>query len=119
VWEVALISGIYNFTIEQGATFSRTIVVKNPDNTLYNLTGYTARMQIRRDIAATEVMISLTTENGKLALGGANGQISITLSAADTATITRNGVYDLELVTGATVYRLLRGAVSLVPEVTR
>lgn len=114
-----MISGLYNFTIEQGATFSRTIVVKNPNDTPYNLTGYTARMQIRRDITATEIMMTLTTENGKLALGGNNGQISVLLSASDTAQITRNGVYDLELAVGSTVYRLLRGAVTLIPEVTR
>lgn len=114
-----MISGVYNFTIEQGATFSRTIVVKNPDNTLYDLTGYTARMQIRRDIASTEVMSTLTTENGKIGLGGDNGEISLNLSATDTAAITRNGVYDLEIVSGATVFRLLRGAVTLNPEVTR
>lgn len=76
-------------------------------------------MQIRRDVTSTETMMSLTTENGKIALGGDNGQISLSLSATDTSTITRNGVYDLELVVGATVHRLLRGAVTLVPEVTR
>jgi len=76
-------------------------------------------MQIRRDITATEIMMTLTTENGKLALGGNNGQISVLLSASDTAQITRNGVYDLELAVGSTVYRLLRGAVTLIPEVTR
>ena len=76
-------------------------------------------MQIRRDITATEIMVTLTTENGKLSLGGNNGQISVLLSASDTAQITRNGVYDLELAVGSTVYRLLRGAVTLIPEVTR
>ena len=76
-------------------------------------------MQIRRDITATEIMVTLTTENGKISLGGNNGQISVLLSASDTAQITRNGVYDLELAVGSTVYRLLRGAVTLNPEVTR
>ena len=76
-------------------------------------------MQIRRDITATEIMVTLTTENGKISLGGNNGQISVVLSASDTAQITRNGVYDLELAVGSTVYRLLRGAVTLIPEVTR
>lgn len=114
-----MISGIYNITIEQGATFSRTLVIRNPDDTLFNLTGYTARMHIRREASSTSTMIELTTTNGRISLGGANGQVTLSLSATETATIDRHGVYDLELVSGATVHRLIRGAVNLIPEVTK
>lgn len=114
-----MISGIYNITIDQGATFSRTITVRNADESLLNLTGYTARMQIRREYSSTNVMLSLTTENGKITLGGAAGTIQLNASAADTTTLTHDGVYDLELVNGAVVNRLIRGIVRVNPEVTR
>lgn len=114
-----MISGIYNITIEQGATFSRTITVTNPDETPYDLTGFTARMHIRRDVSASSIMMQLTTENGRILLEGSDGEVKLYISAADTATIDRNGVYDLELVSAGEVHRLIRGAVHLIPEVTR
>lgn len=114
-----MISGVHNFTIDQGSTFSRTITVKNYDDSLYNLTGHTARMQIRRDIDSATVMLELTTENGRIVLGGAAGTIVLSVSATDTSTLDRSGVYDLELVQGAIVKRLIRGTINLNPEVTR
>jgi len=114
-----VISGIYNITIEQGATFSRTILISNPDDTPYDLTGFTARMHIRRDVSSSSTMMQLTTENGRITLGGDDGEVVLSLTAVETATIDRNGVYDLELVSGGEVHRLIRGAVHLIPEVTR
>ena len=114
-----MISGVHNFTIDQGATFSRTINVKNYDDSIYDLTGHTARMQIRRDIESTTVMLELTTENGRITLDGPAGAISLLISAADTSTLDRSGVYDLELVEGVIVKRLIRGNINLNPEVTR
>jgi hypothetical protein len=114
-----VISGVHNFTIDQGATFSRNIVVKNYDDSLYDLTGHTARMQIRREIESTTVMLELTTENGRITLGGDEGTIQLLISAADTSTLDRSGVYDLELVEGEIVKRLIRGNINLNLEVTR
>lgn len=114
-----MISGVHNFTIDQGATFSRTIAVKNSDDSVYDLTGHAARMQIRRDIQSTEVMLSLTTENGRITIDGAEGTIELVVSAADTTALDRDGVYDLELVEGSIVKRLIRGAVRVNLEVTR
>jgi hypothetical protein len=66
------------------------------------------------------VLISLTTENGRISLGGASGIIEINVSAADTATITGSGVYDLEVIspTGI-VSRIIQGDFTLSQEVTR
>ena len=38
----------YDILIEQGATFSRTFVWKDSSEVAVDLTGYTARMQIRK-----------------------------------------------------------------------
>lgn len=76
-------------------------------------------MQIRRQIEDTTVMLELTTENGRITLGGAAGTIELLITAADTSTLTTSGVYDLELVEGAVVKRLIRGNINLNLEVTR
>jgi hypothetical protein len=86
-----------------------------------DLTGYTARMQVRASAAATAVLLDLTTENGGITLGGTDGTITCTSSATQTAALTfGTGVYDLELVDGSgVVTRLAEGSVCVSREVTR
>lgn len=112
----------YNITVYQGATFRLPITWKTGETpTAVNLTGYTARMQIRSTVTSPTDLLELTTENGGIALGGAAGTIEILIEAADTAgQAWRTGVYDLELIAGSgDVRRLLEGTATLVPEVTR
>lgn len=106
--------------IQQGATFSRLIRWK-ADGASVNLTGYTARMQIRPTAASATTTLSLTTENARIALGGAAGTITLSISATDTAAIAAGRyVYDLELVSaGGIVTRLLQGIVTVSANVTR
>jgi hypothetical protein len=124
-----MLAGIYNMTCQQGATFSRVITNKYPDPNsppsdptylLYNLTGFQARMQVRRTVDSATVLVTLTNSNGGIILGGVDGTIEITISAADTALLTSSGVYDLEIVSGTgVVSRVLQGEWRLSPEVTR
>jgi len=131
-----VIAGVYNITIEQGSTFGRLIAIEQPDLAAdptgqtfenFDLSGFTARMHIRRTIDTATPMITLTTENGRIAINpniaGAptkNNEISLMITADDTATITTSGVYDLEIVSaGGTVSKVIRGDVTLIPEVTR
>ena len=124
-------AGTYNFTCEQGATFTRLIELEEPDliadptgNTFVpiDISGYTARMQIRRTLESSTPMISLTTENNRLVInpGDANNQVKITLTDEETSTLTTSGVYDLEIESpDGVVSRVLQGAVTLSLEVTR
>ena len=124
-----MLAGIYNITCQQGSTFGRTITFKYPDPTSpptdptylpWNLTGYTARMQVRRTVDSSTIIISLTTENGRITLGGPTGIIELNISAADTATITSSGVYDLEIIAAnGVVDRIMQGNFTLSQEVTR
>jgi len=112
-------AGEYDFTLEQGATFSKVLTWKDENGDPINLTGYTARMQLRRYPGDSELVAELTTENGGIALGGAAGTITLTIAATETEEIdTAEGKYDLELISGATVTRLLQGAWTLSKEVT-
>lgn len=124
-------AGTYNFTCEQGATFTRLIELEQPDLvadptgntfTALDISGYTARMQIRRTIESSTSMISLTTENGRLSVnpGDEVNQVLISLTDEETSTLTTSGVYDLEIESPeGVVSRVLQGAVNLSPEVTR
>lgn len=111
----------FDITINQGATFELTITWKDSAGTAINLTGYSARMQVRETYASTSTVVSLTNGSG-ITLGGAAGTIAISISATTTAALTApfSGVYDLELVSaGGVVTRLLQGAATVTPEVTR
>lgn len=85
-----------------------------------NLTGFTARMQIRETIESTTTLVSLTEASG-ITLGGAAGTIGITITATATALLDfDSAVYDLEVVSaGGIVTPVAYGNVYLNDEVTR
>lgn len=118
--EVPVLAGNYNFTIDQGAHFERVVSITNSSDEPFDLTDYTARMQIRTEIDSADVVISLTTENGGITLGGEEGTITLVILAEDTADITSDGVYDIEIIDDQDrVFRVLKGKIRLEPEVTR
>lgn len=106
----------------QGGTFRKQFVWKTGrPRVAVDLTGYTARMQIRAKLEATTVLADLTTENGGITLGGSAGTIDLYLSDTATSAITGTlGVYDLELIApNGDVTPLVGGVVRISPEVTR
>jgi hypothetical protein len=123
-----MIAGLYNFTVEQGATFSRLIEIEYPDpNDLtvflpFDLTGYSASMQIRRTIDSTTAQITMTSSNGRIEIQSAsvsNG-LRLNLLPEETALIETDGVYDLEIEdTSGVISRVLKGTVTLSRQVTR
>lgn len=113
-------AGHYDITCDQGATFSRVITWKNSNGTPIDLTNYTARMQVRANYPSTTVLLELTTANSGIALGGALGTITLAATATAMAAIAADQyVYDLELITGSNVTRLVEGSFTVTPEVTR
>lgn len=124
-------AGSYNMTCEQGSTFTRLIAIEQPDLAAdptgetfenFDLTGYTARMQVRRTIESSTALLTLTTENGGLDVipYEGNNEILINVSASVTASISNSGVYDIEIISPTgTVSRVLQGIFTLSPEVTR
>lgn len=111
----------HNITIEQGATFQLNLLWKGSNDVPINLTGYTARMQVRQKHTSDTALLNLTTENGGIVLGGAAGTIAVTAAATATDDLSvKTAVYDLELVSGGgVVTRLIEGCVTITPEVTR
>lgn len=114
-------AGIYNATIDQGATWSVTITYENPAGTPVNLTGYTAAMQIRQQYSSDVADLTLTTANGGISITGATGKVVVNMTAAQTRDLEEGYyVYDLELTsTGGIVTRLIQGQFTVAPEVTR
>lgn len=107
-----------NLTIEKGGTFTQTFVWKDLDGVVVPNGDYTPRMHIRESVGASTTLLELGGD--EITLGGANGEVTITLSAAVTAAIDWNeAYYDLELVNGAVVEKFVKGRIFAVNEVTR
>ena len=112
----------FPITIEQGATFLRTLTIK--DNATppvaIDLTGASARGQVRqRHSASTAYDFTLTITDA------VNGEIEWTMDAVTTASLpvtqlTQNWVYDIEIVyANGVTDRIMEGPVTISPNVTR
>lgn len=122
----------HDIEVFQGAYWSQTLLWKDGDGNPVDLTGYTARMQVRRTFEDPTPEIELTTENGRITLGLVEDppgtplyNILLEIEAGATedlaATVSdRRWRYDLELVPpGGQVRRLLQGKCKVALEVTR
>lgn len=114
-----MLAGLFDIEIEQGATFDIAFLYEDGDGNPIDLTGMTARMQLRRQFNSPDSLLDLTTENGRISIEGLTGTITLYVSATDTALLTGSGVYDLELVNGSAVNRILNGSYNICSEVTK
>lgn len=116
-----MLAGRYNMVCDQGSTFLREITVTDQLGVPLDLTNYAPRMQIRKDVDATTTLLELTVANGRLTITPLLGLIVVSLSPTLTASLTKSGVYDLEIVHSSTgvVYKIIRGEFRLEKEVTR
>lgn len=109
-------SGKLDLTIEQGSTFSRTITIKDSSNVVVDISTDTFAGQVRKRHQSGTVEASFTFT----ITDGANGEVTATISATDTASMDPGDfVYDIEWTSGSTVTRLLEGVATVTPEVTR
>lgn len=117
-----------NFRLYPHATFSALTVLLDADQQPVDLSGYSARLQMKRDRYDKAPIYTLTTENGGISLGAA-GEIQITIPAGLTAPVLVPAIdpdgevwyHDLLLSSPApdpTVERLYQGTVSVFPGVT-
>ena len=109
---------LLNILIESGATFNRTLTVYSTGTTPLNLTGKTLRGQLRKNLAdATPA----GTFEFVIANQGTNpGVATWSMSATNTALLPGQTLrYDVELVDGSTVTRILEGEAFVSGEVTR
>lgn len=86
-----------------------------------DLTGYTARMQLRTSIDSTTTIDEYTTANNKILIDTVNNVITISVDAVTTAGYSfSSAVYGLELVSpSGVVTTIMTGTITLVKEITR
>lgn len=116
----------YSWAINQGSTINKLFEYRESDGTTpIDLTGYSARMQIRTRIDAVDIELELSTSNAGITIPTpTSGQLYVHMTSTQTAALDPRGyVYDIELyyLDGAEeiVTRLIEGALTVRGEVTR
>ncbi len=103
-------------TIDQGATYNNTINVTDANGAGIDLTGYSVRSEMRKSYySSTSYSFTLAFINA------ANGSVSMSMSAANTANLTAGRyVYDVEVEDPlGNVSRIFEGIINVLPNVTR
>jgi len=106
-----MVAGKYDITIEQGATYNKTITLTEDDSSVpIDLTNYTAKVQVRKD-NDSELLFEMTTEDNRISIPTpTNGEINLTINATDTSNMVfEDAIYNLELYNSPEVIRLLEG----------
>lgn len=109
----------HNLTIPQGTTWGVAWPIVDTEGRPVDLTGWSARSQVRSDVRTDRVLHEWSSANGTVELDNAYVTLRV---APDTSTAWdwTSGVYDVELTSpDHVVYRVAEGRVSVSPEVTR
>jgi hypothetical protein len=104
-------------TIEQGANLTSTVTVNDTQGDAVNLSTYSASAQLRKSYYS-----SSANTLSAIITGNANGQITLSMTAANTSSLTPGRyVYDLIIrnSTDNSVTRVVEGTAVVLPSVTR
>ena len=104
-------------TIEQGANLTSTVNVNDTQGDAINLSTYSASAQLRKSYYSSSANTLTATITGN-----ANGQITLSMTASNTALLTPGRyVYDLKITnsTDNSVTRVIEGTATVLPSVTR
>jgi hypothetical protein len=109
--------GVQDLTIYQGTSWSLNVKWRINEFDV-DMTGWTARMQIRTDAASADVVIELNTENGRISLTELPGWAVLRLNQKDTNLPSTRYAYDLVVDDGQSTFPLIRGRVAVKGGVT-
>lgn len=118
-------ASLYNFNIEQGSSFRLSIVYKDNDGNIIDLSNYCARLTMKIGSDQYKVFSSLETDFSeyKFTIDGPQGAITLLIPASSTNNYTfSNAKYDLELQSpqdlytggGKYIIRVLYGTITIV-----
>jgi hypothetical protein len=104
-----------NLLIDQGSTYSTTLMLTTETDEAMDLSGYTGAAQVRKHYTSSNssaFSVDLNTNTGT---------VTLSMSANTTANLVAGRyVYDVEITSGSgNVTRVVEGIVTVTPNVTR
>ena len=106
-----------NFSIDQGADFSKEFTVTTDGSTAYDISGLTLQAQMRKSYDSSSAAATFTTS----VVTGSSGIYKLVLSNSTSASISAGRyVYDVELILAdSTIEKVHYGIVTVNPEATK
>ena len=123
----SLRGNVFDLITDQGSTVNQVFTIKNSARKALNLTGYTARMQVRSWDKSSSNTVSVvtaeyTTENGYMIVNGVAGTVTLLVPPADMAEFPAGTYqYDVEIESADSgdTTRIIQGKFIVRPEVTK
>lgn len=110
-----------NFEVDQNATFAFQVQYTEEDQvTPIDLTGATAKMQVRDTQGGSKLAFTLTSPSGGIVINGSTGHVYITMTPTQTNKLFYpKSAYDIMVITSAgNKIKLLEGFLTLSRSVT-
>ena len=106
-----------NFSIDQGADFSKNFTVTTDGSTAYDISDLTLQAQMRKSYDSSSETATFTAT----VVTGSSGIYKLVLSNSTTASITSGRyVYDVELILAdSTIEKVHHGIITVHPEATK
>jgi hypothetical protein len=113
-------AGQKNFEVDQNATFSFVLEYKDDNGNAIDLTGASAKMQIRDTKGGTKLAVTLTSPSGGIVIDPTNGKLTIKMTPTQTNKLFYpKSSYDIMLIdSNANKIKLLEGFMTLSRSVT-
>ena len=113
-------AGQKNFEVDQNATFSFVVEYKDEDGDAIDLTGATAKMQVRDVKGGSKLAVTLTSPSGGIVINGPLGKLTVTLTPTQTNKIFYpKSAYDVMVIdSNGNKIKLLEGFMTLNRSVT-
>ena len=111
-------AAIANLSIDQGATFTSDVTVKDANGNPFDLTGYTAAAKLAKGYSSTRTRTDFTAT---VAADATSGVVTLSLTSTQTTALdAERYVYDLEITqtSSGNVTRVIEGIITVRPQVT-
>jgi hypothetical protein len=113
-------AGQKNFEVDQNATFSFIVEYKDDNGAAIDLTGSSAKMQVRDTKGGPKLAVTLTSPSGGITIDAPNGKITVKMTPTQTNKLFYpKSSYDLMLTdSNSNKIKLLEGFMTLSRSVT-
>jgi hypothetical protein len=113
-------AGQKNFEVDQNATFSFIVEYKDENDNAIDLSGASAKMQVRDTKGGSKLAVTLTSPSGGITLDGPNGKLTVKMTPTQTSKIFYpKSSYDVMVIdSNGNKIKLLEGFMTLNRSVT-
>lgn len=113
-------AGQKNFEVDQNATFTFTVEYKDNNGNAIDLTGASAKMQVRDTKGGSKLAVTLTSPAGGITINGPEGLLTVKMTPTQTNKLFYpKSSYDIMVVdTNGNKIKLLEGFMTLSRSVT-